>query len=590
MTGPHMALQLPQAHGRSVPLRRPEVRVQIGQEWQTVATGTPASLLLPAQVDGQPVVAALVNKRISGLNWPMTSQCHLEPLSAAHPEGQTVLRHSLALLVLEAAWRIDPKIRIAMGYSVGYGRRITVLDGQGRSHVQLARALETETQALVAAGCSAREEWWTVEEARDLFAERGWRAAEDLLRTWFWRRVPVCSYGEVYALALGPLCDNSSILGGFRIHGDSDGMLLQYPTAVASRMPGSTSAHSNDDGDDAGMWAISRQTIDMTNPHEKWLAAVGIGSVGAFNVACVKGDVAQMIRVAEGFQERGIIDIADRIARQRAHNGGGARIVTIAGPSSSGKTTFIQRLNVQLQVCGLRPIGLSLDNYYVDRQATPRDSKGEYDFEALEALRLDLLHAHITALLAGGGVATAKYDFHTGHSFESGGPVLQLRDNDVLLMEGIHGLNPALLPAIERRQVFSIFVCPLAQLPFDRLTSVRASDVRLIRRIVRDRHGRNHNAASTILRWPSVRAGERKHIMPFQPLASAVFDSSLLYELSVLKVFAQRYLLEVPQDHEAFATASRLLGLLDRFVTIYPDHVPPTSILREFIGASGFEY
>jgi uridine kinase len=293
-----------------------------------------------------------------------------------------------------------------------------------------------------------------------------------------------------------------------------------------------------------------------------------------------------MIHVSEGFQEKRIIQIADRISAQRQE----VRIICIAGPSSSGKTTFIKRLNVQLQVNGLRPVPISLDNYYIDRERTPRDARGEYDFEAFEALSLDLLREHMVRLLAGEQVATAHYDFSSGKSHPTGGPVLTLGADDILSLEGIHGLNPALLPDIDPRHVFTIFVCPLAQLAFDRLNRINGSDVRLIRRIVRDRHGRNHNAAATIARWPSVRAGERAHIFPYQHNASAVFDTSLLYELSVLKVFAQRYLLEVDQTDASFATASRLLGLLDRFVTIYPDHVPPTSILREFIGSSGFEY
>lgn len=568
--------------------RHTQVRAQVGADWISVQCGATVGTVLPALIDGKPVVAALVNNRITGLGSPITSQCHIAPVTVDQPEGQSVWRHSLCMLILEAAWRLDPNLRISMGYSVGYGRRIDVLDPIPSDLNVLGRRLETKALDLVTAGLRGREEWWTVEEATDHFGERGWQAARDLLRTWYGQRVPLCSYGQVNALALGPLVDDTRLLGGFRIHADADGLLLQFPRALISGVTGEA-AQAQTRGHDKEMRQISRLTVDMTHPQEKWLAALGIKSVGAFNDACIKGDVGKMIRVSEGFQERGIIDIANRIA----HPPGDLRrprIVTIAGPSSSGKTTFIQRLNVQLQVCGLRPIGLSLDNYYVDRTQTPRDAQGEYDFEAIEALRLDLLHSHVMRLLAGQPTATARYDFHGGNSLDTGGPTLTLDSDSVLLMEGIHGLNPRLLDDVDKTDVFSIFVCPLAQLPFDRLSRVRASDVRLIRRIVRDRHGRNHNAMATIMRWSSVRNGERKHIMPYQHLASAVFDSSLLYELSVLKVYAQRYLLEVPQDHEAFATASRLLGLLDRFVTIYPDHVPPTSILREFIGASVFEY
>ena len=266
------------------------------------------------------------------------------------------------------------------------------------------------------------------------------------------------------------------------------------------------------------------------------------------------------------------------------------KVVCIAGPSSSGKTTFIKRLRVQLQVNGINPVSVSLDDYYVDRDETPRDEEGDYDYEAFEALRVPLLQEHTSRLLAGETLRTARYNFATGASNAEGGAEISLGERDILMLEGIHGLNPMLLSTLPADSVYRVFACPLAQLPFDRLTRVHASDVRLIRRIVRDRHTRGATAAMNIMRWPSVRAGERKHIFPYQHHADAVFDSSLIYELSVLKVFAERYLLEVPQSDAAYTTAFRLLGLLDRFVTIYPDHVPPTSILREFIGGSGFEY
>jgi uridine kinase len=324
----------------------------------------------------------------------------------------------------------------------------------------------------------------------------------------------------------------------------------------------------------------------MTEEHARWLVALQMDSAGAFNRACIHGHVTQLIMVSEGFQEKRISRIADQIRAAEPV----AKVVCIAGPSSAGKTTFIRRLRVQLQVLGLRPVSISLDDYYVDREQTPRDAHGEYDFEAFEAMRVAVLQDHIARLLRGERVATARFDFRSGTSEPAGGPVIQLGPHDVLMLEGIHGLNPRLLGSVPEQRIFRVFVCPLTQLPFDRLTRVYASDVRLLRRIVRDRFARGHDAAANILRWPSVRAGERAHIFPFQRYADAVFDSSLIYELSVLKVYAERYLLEVPRDHAAYTTAFRLLGLLDRFVSIYPDHVPPTSLLREFIGGSGFEY
>jgi uridine kinase len=330
----------------------------------------------------------------------------------------------------------------------------------------------------------------------------------------------------------------------------------------------------------------SRQNGEATYEEENWLQALDVRSVGAFNRACVEGSVPDLIRVTEGFQEKRIGRIADAI-QERIRD---IDIVSIAGPSSSGKTTFIRRLNVQLQVNGITPVGLGLDDYYIDRDKTPRDATGDYDFEALEALDLNLLQDHLSRILLGEVVKTPLYDFGNGRSRPEAGPEVRLLSHQVLVIEGIHGLNPSLLGTISPDRVFRIFVCPLVQLPFDHLSRVHASDVRLIRRIVRDRHHRGYGAADTIARWPKVRAGERRHIFPYQQHADVVFDSSLIYELSVLRVYAERYLLEVPHRHPSYLTAFRLMHLLDRFVSIYPDHVPATSILREFVGGSGFEY
>ena len=264
--------------------------------------------------------------------------------------------------------------------------------------------------------------------------------------------------------------------------------------------------------------------------------------------------------------------------------------IVVAGPSSSGKTTFIKRLTVQLRVEGIRPVNVSLDDYYLDRARTPRDEAGEHDFEAIEALDTTLLSAQVRALLAGEPVRAARYDFVAGQSLPAGGPELAMERGDVLLIEGIHGLDPGLLHGVvDDARVFRVFVHPATALPFDRLEVVSPEDVRLLRRIVRDRRGRNYTAAQTIARWPSVRRGELRRIYPHLPRADAVFDTSLVYEPSVLRTFADRYLLEVDPHDAAFATAQRLRRLLDAFVAIDADHVPPTSVIREFIGGSGFE-
>lgn len=538
-----------------------------------VPTGTPLHELLPRELDGETVVAALVDARPASLAAGVLSDAKIEPLHTGTWEGLRVYRHSVALLLLEAAWRRRPDLVVRIEHSLGFGQHVSVTAPAGQSPSEsmpaLAQVLNEEMLALVDADLPLVEQQWTVEEAREQLQRAGWAEAVELLRTWRQTTCQLVSYGAVQALRLSPLVHRTGLLSGFAVvpEGD-DGLVL---------------VHGEIDTLEAS--AVAQQAARVMREHDRWLQALGTSSVGMLNRACIDGDVGRLIRVAEGYQEKRIAQIADAIAAAADR----LKVICIAGPSSSGKTTFIRRLEVQLQVNGLRPRGVSLDDYYVDRDQVPRDADGELDFEAFEALRGDLLQEHLLRLLAGDEVRLARFDFTHGRSLPEGGPLVRLHDRDMLMLEGIHGLRPQLLSAVPDARVFRVFVSPLAQLPLDRLTRVHASDLRLLRRIVRDRHGRNTDAAETILRWPSVRRGERAHIFPFQHHAHETFDTSLIYELSVLKVFAERYLLEVPGGHPAYPTAFRLLGLLDRFVTLYPDHVPPTSILREFIGNSGFE-
>lgn len=565
---------------RSVP-RRSMVMVKLHGHARPVATGTPLHELLPAEVGGEPVVAALVDARPASLAAAVLSDATIEPVHMGTWEGQRIYRHSVGLLLLEAAQRCRPELVLRIEHSLGYGQHVSV-HGDAGSLPELAAALTEQMLTLVDADLPLHEQWWTVEEAREHFDRSGWTDASELLRTWRQATCRLVSYATVQALRMSPLVHRSGLLSGFCMVPDGDGLVLVH--GVIDPVPaGPRGAPTLTERSTAP--TAARQAAHVMHEHDRWLRALGTTSVGALTRACIDGDVGRLIRVAEGYQEKRIGQIADAIAAQAER----LKVVCIAGPSSSGKSTFIRRLEVQLQVNGLRPRGLSLDDYYVDREHVPRDADGDLDFEAYEALRGDLLQSHLLRLLAGEDVRLARFDFPSGRSHPEGGPLVRLRERDLLMLEGIHGLRPQLLEALPDACVFRVFVSPLAQLPLDRLSRVHASDLRLLRRIVRDRHGRNTNAADTIQRWPSVRRGEREHIFPFQHHAHEVFDTSLIYELCVLKVFAERYLLEVPTDHLSYPTAFRLLGLLDCFVTLYPDHVPPTSILREFIGNSGFE-
>ena len=557
---------------RSLP-RRARLQVTVLGHRKDVPTGVAVGSLLPATVGDLPVVAALIDRRPVSLGERVTSPCTVAAITPATADGERIHRRGLALLLLEAARRVDPIVELAFGHSLGFGQRVRVRGRVKDELPALAARLERELAALVAADLPVREELWYVDEAREYFTDAGWPEVSALLETWLGPLVPVSTFGQVHALALDPVGPSAGALGGARVLPEDGELLLVYPPVSAARPV--------DDDELRRTRAILQR---MTSVQERWLDVLGVDSVGAFNRLCVGGKVSDLIRVAEGYHERRVSEIADQIRHS------GARLVAIAGPSSSGKTTFIKRLRTQLQVLGATPYELSLDDYYVDRERTPRDASGEYDFEAFDALEVELLTDHLGRLCGGEEVELPRYDFRRGASVRNSGRTVRLGDHDVLLAEGIHGLNPRLAELVPPGAVFAVFVCPLTQLPFDRLSRVHTSDVRLLRRIVRDRHSRGHDAAASIARWPSVRAGERRHIFPYQHRADAVFDTSLIYELSVLKVYAQRYLLEVPSSHPSYTMAYRLQQLLERFVPIYPDHVPPTSIVREFIGASGFEY
>ena len=576
---------------RSLP-RRLTVDVSVGSEVRRVRAGTPARLLLACEEAGPPVVAALLGSDIVSLDTPLTADATLAPLTTEHWEGRRVYRATLGLALLEAAFSVEPEARVELGPTIGYARWV-VRTGGALLPAQWVERVTHKMALLAAVDAPVRKELWTVEEARGMFEERGDHGAALLLRTRRERLVTLVSCGSVFALGISVLLPSLGMLarfplrlevsdGGFLLYyGDGQGALEALPSRVLHVPPPSSAAPLLEPEHRPLLPRRGR------SGDEPWLEALDVGNVGAFNRACIVGSVPQIIRVCEGLHEKRIGQIADTIAAGADQ----LRIICIAGPSSSGKTTFIKRLTVQLQVNGVLPVALSLDDYYLDREKTARDENGEYDFEALEALDLRLLEAHLGAILRGEVVNTARFDFPTGRSHPEGGPRIGLRPSDVLMLEGIHGLNPRLIGgAAPRAQVFRIFIQPMSGLPFDALSTLSPSDIRLLRRIVRDRHGRGTSAADTILRWPSVRRGERAHIFPFLGEADAHFDSGLIYEPSVAKVYAERYLLEVPEGHAAHPTATRLRDLIDRFVAIYPEHVPPTSILREFIGGSSFEY
>ncbi len=552
---------------RSLP-RQAEVKVtREDGSVSEVKTGTFVRDILPAQVSGITVVAALVNRRVSSLDTQIFSDVDVEPLTSAHWEGERVLRHSLALLLMEAAEEITPKLSLRLGFGVGAGQWLELPHGHPLTPQQIADKLTRRMRELIQHHADFREEWWNIDEALNYFEKRGQVDAVQLLQTARMLNVPLVTCGRMLAIYNGPLLPHAGLVGDFRIKANGSSLIL---------LSGAESTVT------AGFSSFAR----LSQESQQWLKSFELNSLGALNRACVDGRVSEVIRVAEGYHEKRLAALADQIAARPE-----IKIVCVAGPSSSGKTTFIRRLSIQLRINGLIPEGISIDDYYHNRDDVPLNERGEKDFETIHSLNLQLLAEHLKALVSGRPQKTARYDFRTGVCEHTAGPEITLGPQKLLVLEGIHGLNPELLSdVVPANHVFRIFIQPLLTLPIDKVSHVNPSDLRLLRRIVRDRRQRGFATQDNIRRWGDVRAGEHAYIFPHVDRADAVFDTSLIYEMSVLKVYADRYLLEVPPHSPSYATAFRLRQLLEQFVAVSPDDVPSTSILREFIGSGSFEH
>jgi uridine kinase len=566
---------------RSTP-RKAVLHVEVAGAVQAVVTGTRVGDLLPSEVNGDRVVAALLERRPVSLDEHVFTDSRVEAVTLASWEGRDVYRRSVSLLALEAARRISPTPRVRIAQSMGSAQRIELESGE--DPVALAPQLQTAMDALVAERVAIEEEVWSVEEATAFLTSVGEEAAARLLTVWRTPTARLVRCGETYVLSAGPLLPSAASLGGFRVVPGPGGLLLDFGEALEKHFV----VRADRTVDPVALEAVApRYSTPMAKDHRRWLSAMGATSIGAYNELCIQKRDREILRAAEGFHEKALGRLADRIAEASPR----LRVIAVAGPSSSGKTSLIRRLTVQLQINGINPVGLSLDDYYKARALVPLDEKGDKDYEAFDSINSALARGHIEALVTGKRQKLARYDFLEGECDATGGAELQLGAHDVLLVEGIHGMNPMLLDGIlPRESIFRVFIHPTTTLPFDRLSVLSPNDVRLLRRIVRDRHHRGSNAADTLRRWPSVRRGERVHIYPFLEFADFVFDSALVYEISILKTYAEQYLLEVPRTDPTYPAAYRLRHILDRFVALHPDQVPHTSILREFIGGSGFDY
>ena len=518
----------------------------------------------------RPPVAALVDNELKSLDAALLFSCRLAPVFPDSAAGALVYRRSLCFVLAKASREIFPERRLIAGMSIGTGFYHYYFDERPLAESEV-EALAMAMRRIVASGTAIRLEAWSWDEARRYFEASGQLDTKELIENLNDPAIPLNECGGFRDLHVAPLIDTTALLTTWELLPYHGGLLLRYPHKERpDRL---------DRFDDVPLlYRISEEYRERGR-------VLGVGSVGVLNRLGAEGRMKEYIQVAEALQNKKIASLAEAVAARRSD----LRLVLIAGPSSSGKTTTAKKLAVQLKVLGYEPIPIELDNFFIDRDRTPLDAEGKPDFECIEALDVERLNQVLVGLSAGEEMELPEYDFIAG-KHRSPGPRLRLKGNEILILEGIHGLNDALTRKLPRKEKFKIYVSALTQLNLDDHNRISTTDYRLLRRMVRDYNFRGHSAQATLSMWPSVQRGERDHIFPFQNSADEAFNSALDYELGVLKVFAEPLLRTIKPDLPEYAEARRIQAFLDSFAPIPAQYVPRDSILREFIGESEFKY
>lgn len=536
-----------------------------------IKKGTYASELLENfRGKEESVLAVKLNNKIYSLDQKIKYSCKIEPVFINTKDGSNVYRRSLCLLLAAAAHNLFPESKLLVGHSLGYGYYYTFADGKKICDEKIA-SIEKEMQRLVQQNLPIETETISYNEAVLLFEKLGLEKTRKQLNFIAPPKVKINTVGTFSDLYFGPLALSTGILKTFALKPYGEGFLLRFPKS---------SDHS-----ELPNFVDEPKLFEIYSKYKKWGQRIGITSAADLNELIAHKKINDFIDITETFQEKNIAEIADQIVHKKT-----VRVVLMAGPSSSGKTTTSKKLALELQAMGYTPKVISLDCYYVDHSRTPKDENGEFDFECLEALDVELLNQNLVDLFAGKEVIIPSYNFHTGTQTFDEKNKMRLSEHEILIMEGIHGLNPKLTPKIPAEYKFKIYLSALTQLNLDDHNRIPTSNNRLIRRIVRDYQFRGKSAAGTIAMWPSVQKGERLHIFPFQNNADAILNTALDYELSVLKVYAEPLLRCVTPNEPEYAEACQLLSFLNNFATIAPTQVPVRSIIREFIGGSAFHY
>lgn len=552
------------------------ISVYIENTSEQVAVPMGTTLKEISESVGGNILAALVDNKLKSLDYKVINPHNVRFIDYGHPDGRRTYIRSLCFVLQKVVHDMFPDKVLAIDYALPSGlyceiRERKVLE-DGRPHVYFVtdaelEAIQASMKEIVAADLPFTKKMMAMDDAAELFEANGQRAKARLLKTLGRFHYNVYWLDGLADTFYGPLTTSTGCLTTFDISGFNDGFCLQYPM----------------DGDPGKVLPMKRQSKLATalKEHSDWCSVMGVKGVGTLNRKVLSGEIVDLINLSEALHERKYADIADQIYARR----GSVKIVFIAGPSSSGKTSTSKRLAIQCRILGLNPKVIELDNYFVDREFTPRDEKGEYDFEALGAMDLDFLGKQLNELLEGREVEIPRFDFKEGRRYFNG-DMMQLHEKDILIMEGIHALNPAMIPGVDSSKVFRVYASALTSLSIDENNNISTSDNRMLRRMIRDNRTRGVIPEETIMRWQSVRRGENRNIFPFQENADAVFNSAHIFELPVLKYYAEPLLRRISPNSPAYTEASRMLKFLDYIVALSPEEIaaiPPTSILREFI-------
>lgn len=518
-------------------------------------------------------VSAKVNNKVESLDFRVYYNKDIEFLDIANSSGMRTYVRSLFFILVKAVEELYPQGSISLEHPIskGYFCKLHIGRTIGLDDVQ---RIKQKMQEIIAADIPYTRTESHTEEVVRLFEKRGMMDKARLLDTYGQLYSYYYQLGDTVDCYYSSLVPSTGYIRLFDIVKYYDGLLLRIP--------------SRENPTKLEEVVKQEKMLEVFQEYHRWNQILGISTVGDLNVACNHGHATDLINVSEALQEKKIAQIADEITH-RNQDGKRVKLVLISGPSSSGKTTFSKRLSIQLMTNGLKPYPISLDDYFVNRNDTPLDENGKHDFESLYAVDLPFFEEQLTTLLNGGEVELPRYNFTTGKR-EMSGKKLRIDEHMILIIEGIHALNPALTPHIPNENKYKVYVSALTTILLDNHNYIPTTDNRLLRRIIRDYKYRNYSPEETIARWPSVRAGEEKWIFPYQENADAMFNSALLFELAVLKDYVEPVLRKVPNRCPEYSEAHRLLRFLNYFVSVQDKELPPTSLLREFLGGSSFQY